>query len=38
LLRRQLELIKQRQDEQAVEAGLQTGPPGRPVDEKPPHY
>lgn len=38
LLRRQLELIKQRQDEQAVEAGLQTGQPGSPVDEKPPHY
>ncbi len=38
LLRRQLELIKQRQDEQVVEAGLQTGPPGSPVDEKPPHY
>ena len=33
LLRRQLELLKQRQDEQAAQAD-----PGAPVDEKPPHY
>jgi len=38
LLRRQLELIKLRQDEQAAGAGHQTDQPGRPVDEKPPHY
>lgn len=38
LLRRQLELIKLRQDEQAAGTGHQTDQPGRPVDEKPPHY
>ena len=38
LLRRQLELIKLRQDEQAAGAGHQTDQPGRPVDERPPHY
>ncbi|RLA46218.1 MAG: SlyX protein [Gammaproteobacteria bacterium] len=36
LLRRQLELIKLRQDEQA--AGHQPDQRGGPVDEKPPHY
>ena len=34
LLRRQLELLKQRQDEQAA----QLDDAGSPVDEKPPHY
>ena len=38
LLRRQLELIKLRQDEQAAGSGHQTDQPGTPVDEKPPHY
>ena len=37
-LRRQLELIKLRQDEQAAGAGQHTDQPGGPVDEKPPHY
>ena len=37
-LRRQLELIKLRQDEQAAGAGHQSEQPGSPVDEKPPHY
>ena len=36
LLRRQLELLKQRQDEQAVRH--ETDEAGSPQDEKPPHY
>ena len=35
-LRRQLELLKQRQDEQAVRH--ETDEAGGPQDEKPPHY
>jgi len=35
-LRRQLELLKQRQDEQV--ARQEAGEAGIPVDEKPPHY
>ena len=38
LLRRQLELIKLRQDEQAAGAGHQTDQTASPIDEKPPHY
>ena len=38
VLRRQLELIKQRQDEQAVGTGHQTDQSDGPIDEKPPHY
>lgn len=34
VLRRQLELLKQRQDEQAA----QYSPAAAPADEKPPHY
>ena len=34
VLRRQVEILKQRQDEQAV----QLGEGSSPVDEKPPHY
>ncbi len=34
MLRRQVELLKQRQDEQAA----QLDDAGSPVDEKPPHY
>lgn len=36
LLRRQLELLKQRQDEQMAGAG--SGEQGDSADEKPPHY
>ena len=36
LLRQQLALLKQRQDEQAVQ--LDTGQGGGPLAEKPPHY
>jgi SlyX protein len=36
LLRRQMELIKLRQEEQV--AGHQTDQPDRSTDEKPPHY
>ena len=35
-LRRQMELLKQRQDEQAAQH--EAGQSGIPVDDKPPHY
>lgn len=37
ILRRQLELLKQRQDEQS-EGGSGAGPGAEPGEEKPPHY
>ncbi|MEH6581728.1 MAG: SlyX family protein [Halioglobus sp.] len=36
VLRRQLELLKQRHEEQAATSSEQDGP--SPVDERPPHY
>ena len=38
VLRRQLELIKQRQDEQGAGTGQQNDQPGSPENELPPHY
>jgi SlyX protein len=38
VLRRQLELLKLRQDEQAARAGHQDESPGSPGDDLPPHY